>query len=117
MRIAGGWQLTGVSASASDYIRARGFTLGGLADGSGWPLEAVIGPPFIVIGAGQGLVSNQFTFTIVGTPGQVLVTEASTNLLHWLPLRTNSLSSSSLIFSDRDAPANPQRSYRLRLLP
>jgi hypothetical protein len=109
--------LTGVNASSSDCIRARGFTLGGLANGSSWPVEAVLGPPFMVIGAGLGFVSNRFAFTIFGRQGQVVVTEASTNLVHWLPLQTNILSSGSCSFSEPASRVHPRRFYRLRLLP
>jgi len=43
-RIAGGWQLTGVSLSASATIRARGEVRGGYNNSSSWFIEASTGP-------------------------------------------------------------------------
>ncbi len=73
-------------------------------------------PPVIVTGDGVfGLVTNRFGFNITGSPGQDVVVEASTNLLQWFPLQTNTLGSSPLYFSDPGWRQNPCRFYRARL--
>ena len=46
-RIPGGWQLTGLALPTNTTIRARGYTVGGEFNGSGWFLETIIGSPVI----------------------------------------------------------------------
>jgi len=69
-------------------------------------------------GEGQGGVrSSRFGFNVSGSSGQTLVVEGSTNLLQWLPLRTNTLGSGPFYFSDPGTAAFPWRFYRARQLP
>jgi uncharacterized delta-60 repeat protein len=59
--------------------------------------------------------SNHFAFQLSAQSNQVVVIETSTNLINWLPLATNTFSSSALPFSD-PSPANSRmRFYRARL--
>ena len=47
-RIPGGWQLTGFSLTAANTIRARGYVTSGEYNGSGWFVETLYGPPFVI---------------------------------------------------------------------
>lgn len=71
-RIAGGWEIAGVSAPAEANLRARGWTTGGRGNGSAWFVEALIAPPIITLqplsqtrcpGPGQGV---SFTVSAMG---------------------------------------------------
>ena len=66
--------------------------------------------------AGFGVRTNQFGFNIAWASGMTVVVEASANLANptWLPLATNTLSSSSAYFSDPHWTNYPGRFYRLR---
>lgn len=59
---------------------------------------------------------NPFRFLITGTADIPFVIEATTNLSNavWIPVQTNTLTDGSLLFTDLDAPARPQRFYRVR---
>jgi uncharacterized delta-60 repeat protein len=70
---------------------------------------------------GQPLLSaatiqfDHFQFQISGQSNQEIIVEASTNLLNWLPLTTNILSSNTISLSD-PVPANfRMRFYRARV--
>src|SRR5207245_7065037 len=47
-RIPGGWQLAGLALPTNTAFRARGYTVGGYENGSGWFLESSIGPLLII---------------------------------------------------------------------
>jgi hypothetical protein len=48
-------------------------------------------------------------------PGQAVVIEASTNLLNWVPVQTNLVTSEGIfLFVDRDSGIYPWRLYRAR---
>jgi hypothetical protein len=55
---------------------------------------------------------NVPAFTINATDGQLFRVECSTNLVHWTPLCTNSVTSGTLHYHDPDAGKTPQRFYR-----
>jgi hypothetical protein len=63
-----------------------------------------------------GVRTNQFGFTITGTPNIVVVVEASSKLANpaWSPLATNTLTSGSSYFTDRQWTNYAARFYRLR---
>jgi hypothetical protein len=72
-------------------------------------------PLIIVSTNGSFGVSNGiFGFNLSGAPGQTLVTEVSTNLSVWLPLKTNTLTTDSVYFSDPQWTNFPGRFYRIR---
>jgi uncharacterized delta-60 repeat protein len=48
IRIAGGWQLTGLALPTNTTFRARGYTVGGFENGSSWFVETTIGPVAII---------------------------------------------------------------------
>src|SRR5437899_3595979 len=47
IRIPGGWQLAGLALPTSTTFRARGYTVGGRDNASGWFVETITGPPVI----------------------------------------------------------------------
>jgi hypothetical protein len=63
-----------------------------------------------------GVHTNQFGFTISGASGTVVVVDACTTLSNpvWVPVRTNTLSGSSVYFGDPQWTNYPGRFYRLR---
>ena len=64
-----------------------------------------------------GVVLNQFGFAINGGSNQVVVVEASTNLVTWTALATNTLGASPLHFSEAGWTNFQQRFYRAKLVP
>ncbi|PWU08561.1 MAG: hypothetical protein C5B50_29385 [Verrucomicrobia bacterium] len=127
-RVAGGWQLTGLSLTRNELVRARGFTSGDYYQGSCWFMESiahVLAPPTLVANdATFGLHSNQFTFNVSAVPGQAVVIEASSNFVNWVPVQTNLLMSGTIVppanaglfnFTDPQAALYPHRFYRARL--
>ena len=119
--MAGGWRLTGVSALPNAIVRALGFVTGGHYNGSSWFVEGLWrgfsqAPPAIRTTDNDfGFTSNQFGFNIVGTAGQVVVVEGSTNLCQWTPLGTNTLGPIPLHFNQSDSWQAGRAFYRVRL--
>jgi hypothetical protein len=64
-----------------------------------------------------GVQNNQFRFTISGYPGQIVVVQASTNLVQWTALATNTLVGTAFDFMDDAGAGLPQRYYRAALVP
>ena len=66
--------------------------------------------------ASFGVHSNQFGFTITGTPNIPIMVEASTNIasLVWVPLQTCTLTNGSIYFTRPQWTNYPARFYRLR---
>lgn len=58
-----------------------------------------------------------FSVGIQGAAGQTYVIQASTNLLTWIPILTNTLTGTSTNWSDADAGTNDLRFYRVLTLP
>jgi sugar lactone lactonase YvrE len=58
---------------------------------------------------------GQFRSTLTGPPGQSVVVEASSDLLTWLPIRTNTFGAGALNFSDPQNGVSLNRFYRTRL--
>jgi Leucine Rich Repeat (LRR) protein len=96
------------------YYGASGWgaTYGGLKT------SELASTPQIVGGA--NVQSNNFSFTIIGTNGMSGVVEASTNLVSWQPIWTNTLSPAttnldgSATFTDSQWTNYPARYYRAR---
>jgi hypothetical protein len=71
--------------------------------------------PYIRIGdPGPGTKGGNFGFSVSGTPLLVFVIQASTNLLDWVSLVTNTLSTGYYQYTDPTAPTFPARFYRVR---
>jgi hypothetical protein len=58
----------------------------------------------------------QFHCTILGFPGQTVAVQASTNLIQWTSLQTNTISGSAIPFQDPATESFDQRYYRALLL-
>ncbi len=113
IRIPGGWQLTGLALPTNTTFRARGYTVGGYYNGSGWFVETILRAPLAISDLLYS-ANGQFGFSAGGPAGQVVVIEASTNLRTWMPLQTNTLGAAPLPFSDTQTALFPTRFYRLR---
>jgi hypothetical protein len=61
-----------------------------------------------------GLRTNQFGFNVIGTTNIPIVVEASTNLINWQPVNTNTLTTGMAYFSDSQWTNYPARFYRIR---
>ena len=59
-----------------------------------------------------GVVSNRSGFNITGQSNQVVLVEASSDLLNWSPLVTNTLSGHPFPFTDPTSATQPRRFYR-----
>ena len=64
-------------------------------------------------GPGFGFNRSKFGFNFTGPAGQLVVVEASTDLVNWLPIWTNTFSG-ALSFSDPQSGASSHRFYRTR---
>jgi hypothetical protein len=73
-------------------------------------------PPAPSLAAGTVSRTNTFDFWLTGQSGLTYVVQASTNLVSWSPLQTNTLASNSvhLVVS---TSANPYRFYRAQWVP
>ena len=118
-RTAGGWQLTGLSLPVSNNIRARGYLAGGGI--ANWFVQTLFPtisttPPVILRTDGFfGIMTNQFGFNILGSSGQVIQVEASSDLLHWVPVTTVTLGGGPYYFSDPASTNTPYRFYQVQL--
>jgi sugar lactone lactonase YvrE len=65
-------------------------------------------------GPGFGLNSGQFGFTLTGPAGKLVIVEASTDLVSWVPVRTNTFTG-VLNFSDSQNGVGSERFYRARM--
>ena len=61
-----------------------------------------------------GVQANEFGFNINWASGQTVVVEASTDLINWQPVQTNTLTTGTTYFSDPTWTNNPAGFYRLR---
>ena len=71
-------------------------------------------PQMQTSGAGPGIQTNPFGFHLNWASGQTVVVEASSNLIDWLPVQTNTLTGGTAYFSDPQWTNYPSRFYRLR---
>jgi hypothetical protein len=74
-------------------------------------------PPPVINGTSHALQAGLLTLSIIGSPGQQVRIEASSNLVDWVPIGTETLVASSLVFSDLDSPAHARRFYRFAWVP
>jgi hypothetical protein len=80
----------------------------GLAPAVPWNPQAQTGDGFF------GVQNHQFGFNINWASGQTVVVEASTNLVNWQPVQTNTLTTGTAYFSDPHWTNYSGRFYRLR---
>ncbi|HEX5221785.1 MAG TPA: hypothetical protein VFZ59_19630, partial [Verrucomicrobiae bacterium] len=122
-RIPGGWQLANVFGLTNLTVRARGDVIGGggFYSGSSWFVESMLiiaprtRPTILVHDSSFGVQSNRFGFKVSAFPGQVVVTEVSTNLQVWTPLAMDWVHSNSFYFLDTRQLLHPSSFYRVRL--
>jgi pimeloyl-ACP methyl ester carboxylesterase len=95
------------------YWRVDARNAAGVTTGDVWTFATV---PAAVQGAGLGVRTNCFGFTIAGSSNLVIVVEACTNLAKpiWSPVGTNTLSGGLSYFRDPQWTNYPSRFYRLR---
>ena len=117
-RMAGGWELGGLALLPAGRVRVRGYAAGGGFNASSWFVDSTLGvdpnapPRFVVDDSSPGFGSGQFGFNLAGLIGQRVTVEGSTDLTHWLPLATNTLTTTPFFFSDPSATNFPARYYR-----
>jgi fibronectin type 3 domain-containing protein len=70
-----------------------------------------LGPPIAL--ASSPAVSGQFSLQFAGTDGQTYIIEASSDLVNWTPVYTNTQSGGLFIFTDANA-TDASRFYRAR---
>jgi hypothetical protein len=103
----------GVGASARVYYY---YGTSGWGTSYGYlPTVMLYFPPQIGGSGGNvQLQAGKFGFTLTGVSNQTVVLEASTNLVNWLPVWTNTLSGASTNFTDSKWTNYPRRFYRAR---
>ncbi|HEX3627507.1 MAG TPA: hypothetical protein VH280_19035, partial [Verrucomicrobiae bacterium] len=72
------------------------------------------GAPVICAFEGLKHENGQFGFNIAAAPGQPVVVDASSDLVDWLPIWTNTTGSGALFFSENYS-GNSNRFYRAHL--
>lgn len=88
-------------------------TSGWFSTYDGLPTVELPGPAQITGNGGIDPGSGNFGFAITATSGQTIVIESSSNLVDWLPLWTNTLSSASTNFIDPQWSDYGSRFYRI----
>jgi hypothetical protein len=83
------------------------------ANNTGIPVALWL-PQAQTTGASFGVQTNHFGFNIQWASGQTVVVDASTNLINWQPVQTNTLTTGTAHFSDPQWTNYPGRFYRLR---
>ena len=110
-------QVNALAVSGNTLYVGGDFTTAG-TNYSYFTAEAIL-PPFVTIlttDGNFGFTNGNFGFDISGPPGSNVVIQTSTDLQTWLPLQTNTLNPSGLLyFSDTQSPANTQRFYNVVL--
>jgi len=80
----------------------------------GWPTATgVYQPQPAILKNGLGAQNNHFNFTISWATNASVVVQASTNLLSWTPIATNTLVKGTNAFSDANYTNYPHRYYRV----
>jgi len=103
-------QFANVGAGAKAYYYC-GTTGWGTSYG-GLP-TVMLCPPRIAPGS-AGMKPGGFGFTLTRLTNQTIVVEASTNLVNWQPIWTNTLPGASADFVDPEWVNHPRRFYRAR---
>jgi hypothetical protein len=102
---------SGVASGATVYYyygtSGWGATYGGL------PTVGLFMPPQISgAGGNVGVSSGNFSFSVSGVSNQTIIVQASTNLVNWQPIWTNTLSGTATNFNDPQWKNYPSRFYR-----
>ncbi len=102
-----------------DYFQASGGAIAELQwSSASTPLEVIpqtqlypLNAP-LLLNAAPGVSNGVFTVQMSVVSGQRYVVQGSVDLVHWVPLGTNSADSPTLIFMDSDMAKYPWRFYR-----
>lgn len=100
--------VTGLVAGKTYYFAAISYNGSGAESTYSDEVSYTVPEPAAQLSA---VVSSggQFSFTVSGTPGQMYVVQASTNLLDWVSVLTNT---APFVFVDSNAAGFNQRFYR-----
>jgi probable HAF family extracellular repeat protein len=105
----------------TNLISADGINDAGQITGSGYTTNgdyrAFLLTPVLTLTSPKMTAGGQFQMTVQGAPGQRFVLEGSANLVNWVSLTTNTLTSSPLIWADGTAMNFAYRFYRAQALP
>jgi len=108
-------------AVCTNLITADGINDVGQIAGSGYTTNgdyhAFLLTPVLNVANPQVIANHFFQLTVQGTPGQQFVLKASTNLLNWTSLATNTFAGYATNCVDSNAPSFSSRFYRAQLLP
>lgn len=100
--------LTGLVPGATYYFSAT--TVDGAGNQSDYATEASYTVPLVAASLGSAAQANgQFSFAVGGATGATYVVEASSDLLNWTALQTNT---APFLFVDPAATQYPSRFYR-----
>jgi len=86
----------------------------------GWSLNLTTIQLLIASGPNLAVIAHpngSFTLTLSGQPGQEYIIDASTDLINWSPVATNTPVSGSFQFTDSNVAGFPARYFRARLGP
>lgn len=102
--------LSGLVVGTTYYFAASSYD--GAGNESAWSDEASYTVPSPLPALTSAVLSGgQFSFTLAGVAGQAYVVQASTNLLDWIPVQTNT---APFTFVDAKAAGFSRRFYRAR---
>jgi sugar lactone lactonase YvrE len=73
--------------------------------------QGYLTPP-IIAGGNTTTVAGYISFNLTGLSGQTALVQASTNLVDWLPVWTNTLGDLPIIFNDPSPATLPKRYFR-----
>jgi hypothetical protein len=105
--------ISGVNANNAGNYQVVVTGMGGSVTSSVAPLS-VYTTPAATLGLAPNMAGNQFGISVAGVPGFSYALQASTDLVNWASLCTNT---SPFVFSDTNTAAFPQRYYRTVYLP
>jgi phosphodiesterase/alkaline phosphatase D-like protein len=105
--------VSGTSANTVYYYRLRAYNTDGTSGNSGTSTVTTLqhAPVIVTSGPGFGFNGGQFGFILTGPTGPSVVVEASTDLVSWLSLWTNTFAG-ALNFSDPQSGVYSNRFYR-----
>ena len=82
-------------------------------EGNGTIRKGYPAPRILTCEPGFGITGGQFGFNLTGPAGRSAIVEASTDLVSWLPIWTNTFTfPAALNFSDPQSGVHPNRFYR-----
>jgi hypothetical protein len=77
----------------------------------------VLMPGIVTLKDGVGFQDGQFGFNLIGTNGQKLVVQTSTNLQNWTTIQTNIMSNAISRFNAPQSTGDSSRFYRAIIIP